>query len=1081
MRPLHYALVRNEYIHQPRLLTSNWDELATTLAKPPAIASDRKSWSGNAIIHDIYCAICPSLFLPLDDKNAEVTRLGYRRCNGNVLGKDLLILDIDNDPTKDRPQLRVEQAVKLFGEYEFVLYTSFNHRNPAKGNVDKFRIVFPLNTYCPKDEWELRRERMKYQWPYADPASFTLSQIFFLPVTSPERQASYQFHHNKGHWYDWQEIKVAAKQSRPAREKPAAPTTSGNLAAETIIRLKDQSHLSAGELFNRLDEGYENSVRCYSPFRSDNKPDCFAYSAGPNLYVFDNATRQTTAIPILSRPKHETAIDPQIVIDGLANIAKRKQRHLASLHTVIQPEPPLPVTRPGEEAVQRMDCRYLGDFSDFKLPVKGLVFIKSPKGTGKTEMMKQFIQKYRLYSRLPLAYRQAVQSKAPTEFRSKCQSAFLPTDFAGPYKRPRNLGRKKYSERTLLIGHRIGLISSLAKRLGLVFYQDSATISGRFAISLDSLPRFLTKGAMREKPYDTIFLDESEQVLRHLTADTLKKRRNDVFNVFIRLIQNAKRVICLDADLSGILTIEVIAQLRGEEQLATDELIGYLNEYHYTDRSIEMFPTREVLITDLLTLVVGGERAFVATNVRAFAEKLAAVIQHNCPEAKILVVSSHTRDDESVKAFFNAPSTEALKYDVVIATPSMATGVSIDTKRHFNAVYGFFSQRPLTFQDCDQAISRVRELLPTKVWIQASDHEYPPRPKQYFYDMAKEREQLTRIRLPGEDAGFTQGELLWFDIYARLNWLEAAWMHDKRSRFIALKEEGGFTVTYAPYDDEAHNLGKAAMLEAKLDTLAIEVRAIMSAPDLNPEEAGEIAKKQVKTRPEELALSKYRIKTHLRQQPFSYENVYATHANKHLLKATRLEQALTDIRVLVMDDRLERHFSRAGVTDFSHRTKQVELWRELEKVANLNFRNLLTDSLCYFHAWQKLKAAQAEYAPRSQERREAQAAFDKAVENANITIPKERLVAIAECYQSRLDEYNLFFGCQIADPTHDGNQMKVWNATFGYFGLPLRKLKRGPRNNQVAFYEINYTSDGLLLEVMADEFIPKTAPEIPRI
>lgn len=1023
MRPLHYALVRNEYIHQPKLITSNWDELVTTLAKPPAIALDRKSWSGNAVIHDIYCAICPSQFLALDDKNAEVTRFGYRRCNGNVLGKDLLILDIDNDATKDRPQLSIEQALKLFGEYEFVLYTSFNHRNPAKGNVDKFRIVFPLSAYCPKDEWELRRERMKYQWPSADPASFTLSQIFFLPVTSPERQASFQFHHNKGRWYDWQKIEVAAKRPRPAREKPALHTTNDDSAAGTIITLKDQSCLSASELFNRLDQGYENSVRCYSPFRSDNKPDCFAYSLGPNLYVFDNATRQTTAIPILSRQKHETVINPQIVIDGLANIAERKQQHLESLHTVIQPEPPAPAIRPGDEAVQRMDCRYLGDFPDFKLPEKGLIFIKSPKGTGKTEMMKQLVQE--------------------------------------------NTGR------TLLIGHRIGLISSLAQRLGLDFYQDTTAISGRFAISLDSLTRFVTKGGMQEKPYDTIFLDESEQVLRHLTADTLKKRRNDVFNVFIRLIQQAKRIVCLDADLSGILTIEVMAQLRGEEQLESDELIGYLNEYRYTDRSIEIFPTREMLITDLLTLMVGGERAFVATNVRAFAEKLAAVIYRNCPEAKILVVSSHTRDDDAVKAFFNAPSTEALKYDVVIATPSMATGVSIDTKQHFRAVYGFFSLRPLTYQDCDQAISRVRELLPTKVWIQASDHDYPPRPKQYFYDLAKERERLTRIRLPGEDAEFTQGELLWFDIYARLNWLEAAWMHDKRNRFIALKEEGGFTVTYASHEEEAHDLGVDAMLEAKLDTQEIEVRAIMSAQDLTSDEAGEIAKKQVKTRHEELALSKYRIKTHLGQQPFSYENVYTTHANKHLLKATRMEQALTDIRILVMDDRLERHFSRAAVTDFSHRTKQVELWRELEKVANLDFRKLLVDSLCYFHAWKKWKAAQAKCAPRSQERRVAQAIFDSAVENADITIPKDKLVAVATHYQSRLDEYNLFFDCRIIDPTFDGNLMKVWNTTFGHFGLPLRKVKRGPRGDQVAFYEINYISDGLLLDVMADTFAPQ--------
>ena len=194
------------------------------------------------------------------------------------------------------------------------------------------------------------------------------------------------------------------------------------------------------------------------------------------------------------------------------------------------------------------------------------------------------------------------------------------------------------------------------------------------------------------------------------------------------------------------------------------------------------------------------------------------------------------------------------------------------------------------------------------------------------------------------------------------------------------------------------------------------------------------------TRHEELALTKFRIKSHLGQVAFNYENVFATHAKKHLQKAARIQQALTDVRILIMDDRLERHFSRAEVTDFSHRTKQVESWRELAAAANLDYRKLLADSLCFFRAWQKLASVKVQHAPRSNERREAQRIYVTEVAGANVTISKEQLFAIAQHYAARVDEYNLFFGSRIADPTLEENQMKVWNATFGYFGLPLRKF-----------------------------------------
>ncbi len=1056
MRPLHFALFRNQYVQtDPQLLASTWPEIVDRISQPPAQALDREVWSNNAVIGDgTYCALSPSHFLATDDPSAKRNRFGYSRCNQNVVGKDLLILDIDNDPSKERPALTVEQALSLFADYEFFLYTSYNHRNPAKGDVDKFRIIFPLASYCAKADWELRREGMKALWPFADPASFVLSQYFYVPVVHPDRLSTYHQRHNQGKWLDWEEIAAKVQRTIPTRPSSASPKASLDTPSLSIT-LKDGTTTTATDLYWSIDEGYEHRVSCYSPFRTDHTPGCFAQRAGPHLFIWDNALQEATPIRVVPRPVREADIDPQIVIDALANIAQRKAAHMTTLHTVIAPKR-LPLIEIPVSPVIKLKERYLNDISASALPEKGLVFIKSPKGTGKTELMKHLA--------------------------------------------------KETKGRVLLIGHRISLLSSLAERLNLTNYQEIKGTHDRLAISLDSLTRFSSKANTKELPYDTIFIDESEQVLRHLTADTLKRRRSDVVNILIRQLRTAKRIICLDADLSGKLTIELIAKLRGEEQLETDELIGYLNEYQFTDRSIEMFGSRNHLLTDLLTLLDEGGRAFVATNSRRFAEQLNATIQHYCPTAKTLVVSSHTRDDSLVTAFFDDPTGESAKYDAVIATPSMATGVSIDTKRdnapktawfdeireiietapqssaakteglpkvkhQFDEVYGFFNQRPLTYHDCDQAISRVRGNVPTKVWIQQPVSESRPPSERWLYEQAKERELQTRIRLPNETAELTQGEMLWLDVYARLSWLEAKWMHNKREQFIHLKEETGYAVTFAAPDEAAEKTGKQALEETEFNHIAKEVLDIMSADSITGDVADQISAKQVKTRQEELQLSRFLIKQHLGNLEFSFQNVYATHAKGHLQKAKRIRQALSTIDDLITDDENERQYSKSAMTDFAHRTKQVEKWRELEAIAGLDYRLLLSDSLSFFRAQKKLDEANKNYPSRSKERTLALATFREETANANITIAKTQLEAIAKHYAEHVHDYNLFFGCHITNPTDDKNLMKAWNATFGYFGLPLRKLKRGPRGNQIAVYEINYTSDGILLEVMAEAFL----------
>ena len=124
-----------------------------------------------------------------------------------------------------------------------------------------------------------------------------------------------------------------------------------------------------------------------------------------------------------------------------------------------------------------------------KLP-EGIIFIKSPKGTGKTERLRKII-----------------------------------ADDDGS---------------VLLIGHRVALIKQSCERLGLECYLDivGPLTTDRLGVCLDSLRR-LRLGGGRSSQFKTIIIDESEQVLSHFLSDTIDSEKRDAIFVDFKTLLHA--------------------------------------------------------------------------------------------------------------------------------------------------------------------------------------------------------------------------------------------------------------------------------------------------------------------------------------------------------------------------------------------------------------------------------------------------------------------------------------------------------------------------------------------------------------
>jgi hypothetical protein len=123
----------------------------------------------------------------------------------------------------------------------------------------------------------------------------------------------------------------------------------------------------------------------------------------------------------------------------------------------------------------------------------------------------------------------------------------------------------------LSLTHRANLSLEQSRRLGYKFYQefknkeidrDGMTNEKRLTMCVDSLVHL---NSMRRR--DLVILDEVEQLLAHLTtSDTLKDKRVQVWNVFLKVLEKADKIICLDADLSDV-TYNFFASHFGAENI----------------------------------------------------------------------------------------------------------------------------------------------------------------------------------------------------------------------------------------------------------------------------------------------------------------------------------------------------------------------------------------------------------------------------------------------------------------------------------------------------------------------------------
>ena len=285
--------------------------------------------------------------------------------------------------------------------------------------------------------------------------------------------------------------------------------------------------------------------------------------------------------------------------------------------------------------------------------------------------------------------------------------------------------------RTLSLTHRQTLNNEQAKRLSLMNMNDREAdeFGGVFGLILckDSLLKVARDEEDMESLHGAwLLLDEADQSLWHLlNANTeVSKKRPAILQrlreIIEYIIATGGKIILISADLNDI-TVAFYKKLIGHRvktlTIVTDDQKSKKTKlYNYTETN----PGH--LVADLEKHILNGGKVFVCLSGQQArstwgTQTLEAHLLQLNPKLRILRVDKETLADPNHPAYGCTDRLNELLqyYDIVIVSPTIETGVSIDIKGHFDSVWGI-AYGIQTENSVRQSLRRVREDVPRYLW-----------------------------------------------------------------------------------------------------------------------------------------------------------------------------------------------------------------------------------------------------------------------------------------------------------------------------------------------------------------------------
>ena len=376
---------------------------------------------------------------------------------------------------------------------------------------------------------------------------------------------------------------------------------------------------------------------------------------------------------------------------------------------------------PSDIEIIEMNREYLIDLDNTELNKKACVIsdqikifnedqkyksfnVKSPYDTGKTQLLKRYIETYDPKRILWVSYRKTLTSDILNNF----------------------------------------------KEYGLIDYQTHKYDSDRLIIQLESLhkilPDFVDESELPN--YDLVIIDEVESVLQQFNSNTIDKKSKSTFQLLSEVIKGSKKLITLDGDMD-LRTYKFINEFG--PSININNIVKKSKKEFKLTFSVNFYQTQ--ILEDLKQ----KKKLIIASQTSTDCDELKAMIEKYDDKLKIGIYTGITSDIDKQDLENVIENWQQL--DVVIYSPTIESGVNFDVLNYFDKIYcvvcaGCNSQRGFL-----QMISRARKLKENDVLVYCKNLKYYDVHINSFYSFNEINESLTALNIIEKSITYDNGKI----------------------------------------------------------------------------------------------------------------------------------------------------------------------------------------------------------------------------------------------------------------------------------------------------------------------------------
>lgn len=400
----------------------------------------------------------------------------------------------------------------------------------------------------------------------------------------------------------------------------------------------------------------------------------------------------------------------------------------------------------------------------------------------------------------------------------------------------------------LAVCHRRSLTAQLATRAGIKEYRDlspgEADTVSALAVCLNSIINPLYAGIVDRTR--AVAVDEASQTLRALATGTVD-RRAAVAERLEQVLRDAGQVVLLDAGIDQI-TLDYAAKVAAGRPviLATVKPEPLDVTLHVATRE----GGRNEVVGRIHAEIAAGGKVVVATDNATEAERVAAAIRAQNPDAATLLITGEDTAEPAVRAFLERPDEEAHKYRAIVYSPAISSGVSV-TAPGFAAFGLFFGIIPPL--EALQQIRRYRPATEIHVAIEPTTGERETRPAELA------RAALDASRVQYEHGRLVQHLLAVDKLRVKVMADENAQRNRYALALLAFAEAEGLRVCGLG-ETGARAVGGILRKCAQAQVKAERTARVLAAPDIDDTEAERIRRAAGRTRAESASLHRHDLR-----------------------------------------------------------------------------------------------------------------------------------------------------------------------------------------------------------------------------